>query len=297
MRSIILRMKGIILAGGTGSRLWPITASVSKQLLPVYDKPLIYYPLSTLLLAGIREVLVITRPEDRKHFEKLLQDGQQFGIRIQYAEQAEPSGIAEAFIIGKEFIGKDSVCLILGDNIFYGPGLGQQLSKLNSNNFATIFAFEVQDPERYGVVEFSSNGRVFSIEEKPSAPKSNYAIPGIYFYPNSVLEIANNINPSPRGELEITDVNLNYMDLGKLKCINLPRGTSWFDTGTIDSLIDATNFVRAIEQRQGLKVGCPEEVALTLGLVSPQRLSAFVSQYPNNEYRTYIERILSRIVR
>lgn len=290
-------MKGIILAGGTGSRLWPITASVSKQLLPVYDKPLIYYPLSTLLLAGIREVLVITRPEDRKHFEKLLQDGQQFGIRIQYAEQAEPSGIAEAFIIGKEFIGKDSVCLILGDNIFYGPGLGQQLSKLNSNNFATIFAFEVQDPERYGVVEFSSNGRVFSIEEKPSAPKSNYAIPGIYFYPNSVLEIANNINPSPRGELEITDVNLNYMDLGKLKCINLPRGTSWFDTGTIDSLIDATNFVRAIEQRQGLKVGCPEEVALTLGLVSPQRLSAFVSQYPNNEYRTYIERILSRIVR
>ena len=290
-------MKGIILAGGTGSRLWPITASVSKQLLPVYDKPLIYYPLSTLLLAGIREVLVITRPEDRKHFEKLLQDGEQFGIRIQYAEQAKPSGIAEAFIIGEEFIGKDSVCLILGDNIFYGPGLGQQLSKLNSNEIATIFAFEVQDPERYGVVEFSSNGGVLSIEEKPSAPKSNYAIPGIYFYPNSVLEIAKNISPSPRGELEITDVNLKYMNLGKLKCINLPRGTAWFDTGTIDSLNDAANFLRAIEQRQGLKVGCPEEVALTLGLVSPQRLSALMSQYPNNEYRTYIERILSRVAR
>jgi len=288
-------MKGIILAGGTGSRLWPITASVSKQLLPVYDKPLIYYPLSTLLLAGIREVLVITRPEDRNDFEKLLQDGQQFGIEIQYAEQAKPSGIAEAFIIGKEFIGKDSVCLILGDNIFYGPGLGQQLSKLSSNEVATIFAFEVQDPERYGVVEFSKNGGVLSIEEKPLVPKSNYAIPGIYFYPNSVLEIAKNISPSSRGELEITDVNLRYIDLGKLKCINLPRGTAWFDTGTIDSLNDAANFLRAIEQRQGLKVGCPEEVALTLGLVSPQKLSVIVSQYPNNEYRTYIERILSRV--
>jgi glucose-1-phosphate thymidylyltransferase len=288
-------MKGIILAGGTGSRLWPITASVSKQLLPVYDKPLIYYPLSTLLLAGIREVLVITRPEDRADFEKLLQDGRQFGINIVYAEQAKPSGIAEAFIIGKEFIGKDSVCLILGDNIFYGPGLGQQLSKLKSNEIATIFAFEVQDPERYGVVEFAKNGGVLSIEEKPIVPKSNYAIPGIYFYPNSVLEIAKNISPSPRGELEITDINLKYIDLGKLKCINLPRGTAWFDTGTIDSLNDAANFLRAIEQRQGLKVGCPEEVALTLGLVSPQRLSAFVSQYPNNEYRTYIERIISRV--
>ena len=288
-------MKGIILAGGTGSRLWPITASVSKQLLPVYDKPLIYYPLSTLLLAGIREVLVITRPEDRTNFEKLLQDGQQFGVGIQYAEQVKPSGIAEAFIIGKEFIGKDSVCLILGDNIFYGPGLGQQLSQLNSTETATIFAYEVRDPERYGVVEFSKNGGVLSIEEKPLVPKSNYAIPGIYFYPNSVLEIAKNISPSSRGELEITDINLRYIDLGKLKCINLPRGTAWFDTGTIDSLNDAANFLRAIEQRQGLKVGCPEEVALTLGLVSPQKLSVIVSQYPNNEYRTYIERILSRV--
>ena len=288
-------MKGIILAGGLGSRLWPITASVSKQLLPVYDKPLVYYPLSTLLLAGIREILVITRPEDRTHFEKLLQDGQQFGIEIQYAEQVKPSGIAEAFIIGKEFIGKDSVCLILGDNIFYGPGLGQQLSQLCSTESATIFAYEVRDPERYGVVEFSSNGGVLSIEEKPLAPKSNHAIPGIYFFPNSVVEIVKNISPSTRGELEITDVNLKYMDLGKLKCINLPRGTAWFDTGTIDSLNDAANFLRAIEQRQGLKVGCPEEVALTLGLVSPQRLSAVISQYPNNEYRTYIERILSRV--
>lgn len=288
-------MKGIILAGGTGSRLWPITTSVSKQLLPVYDKPLIYYPLSTLMLAGIKDVLVITRPEDRFLFEKLLQDGHQFGMNIEFADQAKPTGIAEAFIIGREFIGQDSVCLILGDNIFYGAGLGQQLSQLNPTNMATIFAYEVQDPQRYGVVEFSNSGTVISIEEKPLVPKSNFAIPGIYFYPNSIIEIAQNIEPSLRGELEITDVNLVYMGQEKLNCIRLPRGTAWFDTGTIDSLNDASNFLRAIELRQGLKIGCPEEVALTLGLVSPQKLSAFVSQYPNNEYRIYLERILSRV--
>jgi glucose-1-phosphate thymidylyltransferase len=288
-------MKGIILAGGTGSRLWPITASVSKQLLPVYDKPLIYYPLSTLLLAGVREVLVITRPEDRTSFEKLLQDGQQFGVEIQYAEQVKPSGIAEAFIIGKEFIGKDSVCLILGDNIFYGPGLGQQLSQLDSTETATIFAYEVRDPERYGVVEFSKNARVVSIEEKPSIPKSSFAIPGLYFYPNSISKIAESVTPSSRGELEITDVNMKYLEMGKLKCIQLLRGTAWFDTGTVDSLNDAANFLRALEQRQGLKVSCPEEVAFALGLVSWEELSGLISKYPLNEYRTYLEKILSRV--
>ena len=290
-------MKGIILAGGSGSRLWPITASVSKQLLPVYDKPLVYYPLSTLLLAGIREILVITRPGDRTHFEKLLQDGKQFGIEIQYAEQVKPSGIAEAFIIGKKFIGKDSVCLVLGDNIFYGPGLGQQLSQLSSTETATIFAYEVRDPERYGVVEFSKDGGVVSIEEKPSIPKSDFAIPGLYFYPNSISEIAESVSPSSRGELEITDVNLKYLEMGKLKCIQLLRGTAWFDTGTFDSLNDAANFLRALEQRQGLKVSCPEEVAFALGLISSEELSGLISNYPLNEYRTYLEKILSRVVR
>jgi glucose-1-phosphate thymidylyltransferase len=286
-------MKGIILAGGTGSRLWPITASVSKQLLPVYDKPLIYYPLSTLLLAGIRDILVITRPEDRRQFERLLKDGRHFGIHISYAEQSKPTGIAEAFLIGKEFIGEDSVCLVLGDNIFYGPGLGQQLSNLDSSNVATIFAYEVKDPNRYGVIEFLHNGIVVSIEEKPIIPKSNFAIPGIYFYPNSVIEIARNLVPSPRGELEITDVNLQYLARSELNCVKLGRGTTWFDTGTVDSLNDASNFLRAIEQRQGLKIGCPEEIALTLGLISSDSLSKLVAEYPINEYRAYIEKILN----
>jgi len=285
-------MKGIILAGGTGSRLWPITASVSKQLLPVYDKPLIYYPLSTLLLAGIRDILVITRPEDRRQFERLLKDGRHFGIRISYAEQSKPTGIAEAFLIGKKFIGGDSVCLVLGDNIFYGPGLGQQLSNLDSSKVATIFAYEVKDPNRYGVIEFLDNGVVVSIEEKPISPKSNFAIPGIYFYPNSVIEITRNLVPSPRGELEITDINLQYLARSQLNCIKLGRGTTWFDTGTVDSLNDASNFLRAIEQRQGLKIGCPEEIALTLGLISPDSLSKLMVEYPMNEYRAYIEKIL-----
>jgi glucose-1-phosphate thymidylyltransferase len=288
-------MKGIILAGGTGSRLWPITVSVSKQLLPVYDKPLIYYPLSTLMLAGIKDVLVITRPEDRSQFEKLLQDGHQFGINIEFADQAKPAGIAEAFIIGQKFIGGDSVCLILGDNIFYGAGLGQQLSQLTTTNMATIFAYEVQDPNRYGVVEFSNSGKVLSIEEKPLVPKSNFAIPGIYFYPNSVIEIAESIKPGPRGELEITDVNLVYLAMAKLNCIRLPRGIAWFDTGTVDALNDAANFLRAIESRQGLNIGCPEEIALNVGLITPQKLSDLISRYPINQYRTYIEGIIARV--
>jgi len=288
-------MKGILLAGGTGSRLWPITAGVSKQLLPVYDKPLIYYPLSTLMLAGIRDILIITRPEDKTQFQKLLKDGRHFGIQISYAEQLNPGGIAEAFIIGKEFIGQDSVCLILGDNIFYGPGLGQQLSHLDSKDVATIFAYEVEDPERYGVVEFSESGKVLSIEEKPTKPKSNFAVPGIYFYPNTVVRIAGNLVPSQRGELEITDVNLEYMSNHKLNCILLKRGTVWFDTGTIDSLNDASSFIRSIESRQGLKIACPEEIALNLALVSDKDLLNFIEKYPVNEYSTYIRKILMKV--
>jgi glucose-1-phosphate thymidylyltransferase len=238
---------------------------------------------------------VITRPEDRSQFEKLLQDGQQFGINLEFADQEKPSGIAEAFIIGQEFIGQDSVCLILGDNIFYGTGLGQQLSQINPTNMATIFAYEVQDPQRYGVVEFSNSGTVLSIEEKPIIPKSSFAIPGIYFYPNSIIEIAKRIKPSARGELEITDVNLEYMKMEKLNCIRIPRGTAWFDTGTIEALNDAANFLRAIESRQGLKIGCPEEIALSVGLISPQKLSTSISRYPANQYRSYIESIIARV--
>jgi len=285
-------MKGIILAGGTGSRLWPITQGVSKQLLPIYNKPLVYYPLSTLMLAGISEVMIITKPEDRIQFERLLGDGQRFGISISYANQEKPAGIAEAFIIAKEFIGTDSVCLILGDNIFYGSGLGKQLSKIDASSRATIFAYEVQDPQRYGVVEFTESGKVVSIEEKPRNPKSSFAIPGLYFYPKSVIAISEQLKMSPRGELEITDVNLEYLAVGNLDCIILPRGTAWFDTGTIDSLNDASNYIRAIEQRQGLQIGSPEEVALKLGLISQNSLSELIVSYPINEYRTYLESIL-----
>jgi glucose-1-phosphate thymidylyltransferase len=275
--------------------LWPITAGVSKELLPFYDKPLIYYPLSALMLAGIRDILIITRPEDKSQFVKLLNNGRHFGIQISYAEQLNPGGIAEAFIIGKEFIGQDSVCLILGDNIFYGPGLGQQLSHLDSNDIATIFAYEVKDPERYGVVEFSENGKVLSIEEKPTKPKSNYAVPGMYFYPNTVVEIASNLVPSQRGELEITDVNLEYMSNHKLNCIILKRGTVWFDTGTIDSLNDASSFIRSIESRTGRKIACPEEIAVNLGLVSGKYLLNFIERYPVNEYSTYIHKMLTTV--
>jgi glucose-1-phosphate thymidylyltransferase len=247
------------------------------------------------MLAGIRDILIITRPEDKAQFQKLLKDGRHFGIQISYAEQLNPGGIAEAFIIGKEFIGQDSVCLILGDNIFYGPGLGQQLSHLDSKDVATIFAYEVEDPERYGVVEFSESGKVLSIEEKPTKPKSNFAVPGIYFYPNTVVKIAGNLVPSQRGELEITDVNLEYMSNHKLNCILLKRGTVWFDTGTIDSLNDASSFIRSIESRQGLKIACPEEIALNLALVSDKDLLKFIEKYPVNEYSTYIRKILMKV--
>jgi glucose-1-phosphate thymidylyltransferase len=285
-------MKGIILAGGNGSRLWPITAGVSKQLLPVYNKPLIYYPLSTLMLAGICEILVITKPEDRAQFERLLGDGRQFGISISFANQEKPSGIAEAFIIAKEFIGQDPVCLILGDNIFYGAGLDKQLKNIVPINRATIFAYEVNEPERYGVVEFSNSGEVISIEEKPSKPKSNYAIPGLYFYPNSVITVSEHLKPSHRGELEITDVNLHFIGNENLDCIVLPRGTAWFDTGTFESMNDASNYVRAIEQRQGLEIGNPSEIALKLGLISASFLTDSLKTYPKNEYRTYVEKVL-----
>jgi glucose-1-phosphate thymidylyltransferase len=285
-------MKGIILAGGNGTRLWPITASISKQLLPIYDKPLIYYPLSTLMLAGIREILIITKPEDLEHFKKLLGDGNQFGLQISFAPQEAPKGIADAFLIGSSFISTDSVCLILGDNIFFGPGLGGDLEKIQTKEEATIFSYEVADPERYGVVEINPEGRVISIEEKPVQPKSNSVIPGIYFYPNSVIEIARNLKPSARGEIEITDINLNYLSLDKLVCRKLGRGTVWFDTGTFDSLSDASNFIRAIEVRQGIKVNVPEEVALRKGFRNSQEISTLLESYPLNEYRKYIESIL-----
>jgi glucose-1-phosphate thymidylyltransferase len=285
-------MKGIILAGGNGTRLWPITASISKQLLPIYDKPLIYYPLSTLMLAGIREILIITKPEDLGHFKKLLGNGNQFGIQISFAPQEAPKGIADAFVIGSSFIGTDSVCLILGDNIFFGPGLGGDLEKIKTKEEATIFSYEVADPERYGVVEINPEGRVISIEEKPVQPKSNSVIPGIYFYPNSVVEIARNLKPSARGEIEITDINLNYLRSEKLVCRKLGRGTVWFDTGTFDSLSDASNFIRAIEVRQGIKVNVPEEVALRKGFRNSQEILILLESYPPNEYRKYLESIL-----
>lgn len=286
-------MKGIILAGGTGSRLWPITSSTSKQILPVYDKPLIYYSLSTLMLAGIREVLIITKSEDLVQFKSLLHSGSQFGISIQYAIQKKPSGIAEAFIIGEEFIGNDEVCLILGDNIFYGEGFGEQLDSIDCELYATIFAYTVSDPERYGVVEIGSEGLVKSIQEKPVSPKSALAIPGIYFYPNSVIEVAKNLKPSFRGELEITDVNIHFMKNNSLRCNLMRRGTAWFDTGTFDSLNDASTFIRVIEQRQGFKISCPEEIALRKGFISKTELRLWLSTKPINEYTKYLERVLS----
>ena len=287
-------MKGIVLAGGNGTRLWPLTAATSKQLLPVYDKPLIYYPISTLMLAGISEILVITRPEDLAQFQLLLGDGSRFGIHIEYKIQQKASGIAEAFLIGESFIGDNSVCLVLGDNIFYGQGLGEQLQEISADSRATIFGYEVIDPERYGVVEIDKSQNVKSIEEKPTSPKSKFAVPGIYFYPNNVIELTKSLVPSNRGELEITDLNLIYLNRRELECRVLNRGTAWFDTGTIKSLNDASNFLRVLEERQGIKIGVPEEIGIRKGFLRPKDLQDRLINYPKNEYREYLEIFLLR---
>jgi len=285
-------MKGIILAGGTGTRLYPITKTVSKQLLPVYDKPMIYYPLSTLLLAGIKEVLIISTPSDLPKFEKLLGDGSSIGIQIEYISQPSPDGIAQAFILGKNFIAKDNVCLILGDNIFYGHGLPEILSKsllsVEISNAATIYGYHVNDPSRFGVVEFDLNGKALSIEEKPRSPKSNYAVTGLYFYPNSVVKIAKNIKPSKRGELEITSVNNIYLENNNLNVQLLGSGYTWLDTGTPDSLLEASNFIQTIEKRQGKKVACIEEIAFNNGYINYEELKTLAQTLHASEYGQYL---------
>lgn len=281
-------MKGIILAGGTGSRLHPITQGISKQLTPVYDKPMIYYPLSTLMLAGIRDILIITTPADQEQFMRLLGDGSRFGINLEYKVQPSPDGLAQAFILGADFIGNDPVALVLGDNIFYGPGLGTQLATYEQKDGATVFAYRVADPRAYGVVEFDEDFHALSIEEKPENPKSDYAIPGLYFYDSKVVEYARQIKPSPRGELEITDLNRVYLEQGKLKVEVLPRGTAWLDTGTFDSLADATNFIRTVQSRQGLSVGCPEEIAWRHGWLSDEQLREIATPLVKSGYGSYL---------
>ena len=281
-------MKGIILAGGTGSRLHPITQGISKQLTPVYDKPMIYYPLSTLMLAGIRDILIITTPTDQEQFQRLLGDGSRFGINLEYKVQPSPDGLAQAFILGADFIGNDPVALVLGDNIFYGPGLGTQLATYEQKDGATVFAYRVADPRAYGVVEFDEDFNALSIEEKPESPKSDYAIPGLYFYDSKVVEYARQIKPSPRGELEITDLNRIYLEQGKLKVEVLPRGTAWLDTGTFDSLADATNFIRTVQSRQGLSVGCPEEIAWRHGWLSDEQLRDIATPLVKSGYGSYL---------
>ncbi|HMS28730.1 MAG TPA: glucose-1-phosphate thymidylyltransferase RfbA [Saprospiraceae bacterium] len=288
-------MKGIILAGGQGTRLFPSTLAVSKQLMPVYDKPMIYYPLSTLMLAGIRDVLIISTPRDLPSFAQLFGDGKQIGLNIQYKEQAIPNGLAQAFVLGAEFIGEDSVCLVLGDNIFYGHKFPELLRESANPNGGIVFAYQVKDPERYGVVEFDQNFNALSIEEKPKSPKSHYAVPGIYFYDNSVIEIAKNLQPSARGEYEITDVNREYLRMGKLKVGVLGRGVAWLDTGTHESLMHASQFIQVIEDRQGLKIGCIEEVAYTMGFITRSQLSAEAEKLKKSIYGEYLIQLLKSL--
>ncbi|MFE5835278.1 glucose-1-phosphate thymidylyltransferase RfbA [Arthrobacter sp. NPDC056493] len=285
-------MRGIILAGGTGSRLHPITQGISKQLVPVYDKPMIYYPLSTLMLAGIRDILIITTPHDADQFQRLLGDGSQFGVNITYTQQPSPDGLAQAFVLGAEHIGDGPVALVLGDNIFYGQGMGTQLRRFSNIDGGAVFGYRVADPTAYGVVEFDSTGRAISFEEKPKNPKSHYAVPGLYFYDNDVVEIARNLRPSLRGELEVTDINQEYLDRGKLQVEILPRGTAWLDTGTFDSLNEASEFVRTVQKRQGLSIGCPEEIAWRLGFLDDDELAERAAPLVKSGYGQYLLNLL-----
>ncbi|WP_017203270.1 glucose-1-phosphate thymidylyltransferase RfbA [Microbacterium algeriense] len=287
-------MKGIILAGGSGTRLHPITLGVSKQLIPVYDKPMVYYPLSTLMLAGVRDILVITTPHDAAHFERLLGDGSQFGISLSFAQQPSPDGLAQAFTIGADFIGDDSVALVLGDNLLYGPGLGSRLQRFENIDGGAVFAYWVAEPSAYGVVEFDRDGRAVSLEEKPASPKSNYAVPGLYFYDNDVVDIARELKPSARGEYEITDINRAYLDQGRLQVEVLPRGTAWLDTGTFDQMTDAAEYVRTMERRTGMKIGAPEEVAWRQGFLSDDELRTRAEKLVKSGYGTYLIELLQR---